>query len=245
MAERYTATDLGGLNIFPNPDLDPETGWSVEAGLRQGFRIGEWQGFIDLAGFQMRYHDMMEFTFGIYKPDSVEIPTLDHLGFMSVNIGDTRITGIDISVNGQGNIGNARITFLAGYTYIDPVEMATDSTEEIVMKYRYRHSAKGDLQASVGKFSAGLTLIYTSFMERIDAAFEEMILGQEFFPGLKEYRQENNDGALVVDARVAYQISRASQAGLYIRNLFNEEYMGRPGDIMPPVNITIQYRLTL
>ncbi|MBW6459335.1 MAG: TonB-dependent receptor [Bacteroidales bacterium] len=245
MAEKYTSTSLGALRIFPNPDLEPETGWSTEIGLKQGLRIRKWNGYLDIAGFWTEYQHMMEFTFGIYKPDSVQIPTLEHLGFMSINTGDARIRGIDFSITGQGPAGKANIRFFAGYTYMDPVDLSADSTEQKILKYRYRHSAKGDISASLQKFSTGLTVSYQSFIERIDMAFEEKILGQEIFPGLKEYRQENDKGAVIIDWRFSWQVSSASRISIIIRNLTNKEHMGRPGDIQPPRNFTLQYLLNI
>ncbi len=245
MAEKYTATSLGSLNIFPNPDLTPETGWSAEAGIRQGYRFGNWSGFIDLAGFWTEYQDMMEFTFGLYLPDSNTVPTLDHLGFKSLNIGAAKITGIDFSVNGQGQAGKAIFNYFAGYTYMNPIDLSADTLDDPILKYRYRHSAKGDIEILIKNYSAGLTITYQSFIERIDEAFEMEILGQEFFPGLEEYRNENDKGAIVVDLRAGWQFTPSSGISLIVKNVFNREYMGRPGDIQPPRNITVQYILKL
>jgi iron complex outermembrane receptor protein len=245
MAEKYTATSLGSLNIFPNPELKAESGWSTEAGIRQGFQAGYWSGFIDLAAFWTEYQDMMEFTFGVYLPDSNTVPGLEHLGFKSINIGIARINGIDFSVNGQGRVGTATINFFAGYTYMNPMDLSSDTISDQILKYRYRHSAKGDAEVILKKFSAGITLSYQSFIERIDEAFEAEILGQEFFPGLKEYRAENNKGAVVLDFRIGWQLTESSGISLNVKNIFNQEYMGRPGDIQPPRNISIQYLLKI
>lgn len=245
MAEKYTSTSLGSLNIFPNPDLTSESGWSAEAGIRQGFRIGQWSGYVDLAGFWTEYQDMMEFVFGIYLPDSNAIPTLDDLGFKSVNIGAAKITGIDFMINGTGKAGIATFNYFAGYTYMNPLDMSSDSIGDQILKYRFKHSAKGDFEVVVKKFNAGLTVVYQSFIERIDEAFEEEILGQAIFPGLKEYRQENDHGSVIFDVRLGYQITRSSSLSLMAKNIFNQEYMGRPGDIQPPRNISLQYVLKL
>ncbi len=245
MAEKYTATSLGSLNIFPNPLLEPETGWSAELGIKQGYRFGSWSGYVDLAAFWTEYQNMMEFTFGVYKPDSVPVATLDHIGFKSLNIGNARIPGVDISLTGQGQAGAVLLRFFAGYTYMDPLDQSTDTISRKILKYRYRHSAKGDLSAAWKAFSAGITLSYQSFIERIDPAFEETILGQEFFPGLKEYRMENDHGTVIVDLRVGWQVAPSSQITVIARNMLNAESMGRPGDIQPPINISVQYLLKI
>ena len=59
--EKFISTATGGITIAPNPDLKSETGWSAEFGVKQGFKIGNWQGFVDLAGFWTEYDNMMEF----------------------------------------------------------------------------------------------------------------------------------------------------------------------------------------
>jgi len=245
MAEKYTATSLGNLHIFPNPELTSETGWSAEVGVKQGFRIGTWSGSIDLAGFWTEYSDMIEFSFGVYLPDSTTIPTLDNLGFKSVNVGLARINGIDLSINGQGKAGKAIFNYFAGYTYMNPLDLSSDTIQDQILKYRYRHSAKGDFEVYAGKFNTGITIVYQSFIERIDEAFEMTILGQEFFPGLKEYRMEHNKGQVVFDLRAGWQLTPSSAISLIVKNIFNQEYMGRPGDIQPPRTISLQYLLKI
>ena len=71
VAERYTKTSVGALNVFPNAALTPETGWAAEIGFKQGVKIGEnWKGLIDVAGFINQYSNMMEFTFGFFDPST-------------------------------------------------------------------------------------------------------------------------------------------------------------------------------
>ena len=245
VAEKYTATSLGSLNIFPNPELESETGWSTEIGLKQGFTIRKWSGFIDVAAFWTEYNNMIEFVFGIYKPDSAEFPTIDDIGFKSQNIGNARITGIDLGITGSGLIGKLPLTLFAGYTYMNPIDLSSDTLENNILKYRYHHSFKANIDLEVKKFSFGLSTIYRSFMERIDEAFEETILGIEIFPGLKDYRLKNNTGNIVLDLRAAYSFSNSTRLSLIVKNILNREYMGRPGDIRPPRGFTLQFLLKL
>ena len=82
-------------------------------------KIGEWKGFIDLAAFMMQYNDMMEFSFGRWgKEDDGQ---LGGFGFRSVNIGNSNIKGLELSIAGEGEIGKTKIQLLAGYTYTDPM----------------------------------------------------------------------------------------------------------------------------
>jgi iron complex outermembrane receptor protein len=249
MAEKYTSTGLSGLKIFPNYDLYPETGWSAEIGLKQGFLHNDWSGYFDIAGYWTEYNDMIEFVFGLYNPID-QPPSLEYVGFKSVNTGKARINGIEVSMGGQGEIGPISMRYFAGYTYMNPLDLSEDSiagelTDDQILKYRYRHAVKGDLCLIFRQFDLGLSANYRSFMERIDPAFEENILGQYFFPGLKEYRQENNTGAVIFNLRLGWQISVSSKISFHVNNLLNEEYMGRPGDLYPPRNLSLQYVLKI
>ncbi len=248
IAEKYTATSLGALNIFPSPALDPETGWNAEIGLKQGLKVGKWNGYLDVAGFVTEYKNMMEFTFGVYKPDSVLYPTLDDIGFKSLNVGNARITGIDISMMGTGKVAGMNTNFMVGYTYINPANLnygKGDSTQIKYLKYRYFHSFKANCELEKGKFSTGFSIIYHSKMIAIDSVFLQKIITTEILPGLANYYPEHNKGYVVTDFRLAYHVTEASRISLIFKNLFNKEYMTRPGDVRPPLNITVQYLLSI
>jgi outer membrane cobalamin receptor len=239
IAEKFINTGVGSIAIYPNPAIKSETGWTTELGVKQGFKIASWRGLLDVAGFRSEYRDMMEFTFGLYGP--FEPPSFG-FGFQSQNIGNTVIKGIDISVSGSGNIGAIPITILTGYTYIDPkqkdFDIATDTLKNTanynVLKYRYKHLFKGDIEINPGKFMIGLSSRYNSFMENIDAVFEELI------PGVKNYRNKHDYGDWVFDLRLGYRISTNAQVSFIVDNLFNHEYMGRPADMRPPRTYTFR-----
>jgi len=134
IAEKYIATNVGGLTLFPNANVQAETGWSAELGIKQGFKIGKFMGYLDLAGFITEYKDMMEFTFGTYdstgavwNTDSLGYPSFSNYGFQSKNVEDARIMGAEISVVGKGRIGKVDVGVLTGYTYILPKSISADS----------------------------------------------------------------------------------------------------------------------
>ena len=134
IAEKFIATSVGGLTLFPNANVKAETGWSAEFGIKQGFKIGNFMGYLDLAGFITEYKDMMEFTFGIYDSTGAEwntavmgSPSFSNVGFQSQNVEDARIIGGEISVVGKGKIGKIDIGVLTGYTYILPKSIRADS----------------------------------------------------------------------------------------------------------------------
>ncbi|HOY33202.1 MAG TPA: TonB-dependent receptor [Bacteroidales bacterium] len=256
IAERYVHTSIGGMNIFPNTDLKPETGWNAELGVKQGFKVGSWNGFADIAGFWTEYKNMVEFTFGVYKPDTALYPTLRDIGFKSINVGHALITGVDISIGAEGKIWEFPASFAVGYTYTNPVDLNYDpsvdtngTADSRVLKYRYYHSVKANMEISFNRIQAGVDVQYTSNMINIDKIFgEELIPGipsTSIMPGLNEYREKHNKGYFVMNIRGSFDITEKMKIGLIVKNLLNNEYMARPGIIEAPRNIAVQYSLTL
>jgi iron complex outermembrane receptor protein len=262
VAEKFVATGVGALSVFPNRDLLPENGFSAEIGIKQGFKLGSWSGFVDVAGFWTEYRNMMEFSFGVWFPDTASVTyqsyisnKLKYLGFKSVNVGNARITGTEISSALQGKVGPVKLTFFGGYTYTKPVNLnynpndTTGLAGPFFLKYRFFHLAKGDVQLEYKIFSAGLSTRYNSFMINIDESFEEDIstyfipfpLGIYILPGLKKYRQIHRSGDLTFDLRFGVEVNEKSRVSFIVNNLLNAENMGRPGDLQAPRLFMIQY----
>jgi len=251
IAEKYTDTNIGALKIFPNPDLDPERGWSAEIGLRQGMAFGNWIGYTDIALFWTEYKDMIEFTFGVYPPNPDDIPTFDDVGFKAQNIGSARINGFDSNLSLSGPAGPAELRFSGGYTYMNPVDPSLlDSAEVVaedgqVLKYRRRHLLKLDLEAGVWKIFAGANFQYYSSMINIDEVFLDPLTGNLLLPGFPDYWEDNDTNYTLLDFRLGWNINAMIRITAILRNAFNVEYLGRPGDIGQPRNISLQLRLEL
>jgi outer membrane cobalamin receptor len=246
IAEKHTATSVSSLNIFPNPDLNTETGWSAEAGIKQSLEIKDWKGFVDIAAFITEYRDMIEYTFGVYKPDTIQYATPEHIGFKSLNIGNARISGIEIILAGEGKILGIPAVLHTGYNYNYPVDLnydeddTTDTSGSRILKYRYHHSFKADIQLSYKRFSGGFNFIYRSFMINVDPVFVDPLIGNIFLPGYPEYREKHNKGYILCDGRISFRLSEKFRISIIVKNIFNKEYIGRPGDIGPPRNITLK-----
>lgn len=82
-------------------------------------------------------------------------------------------------------------------------------------------------------------------MENVDRRFTQSILheyGPTFddipstyiLPGLREYREENHTGTWIHDFRASWQMIKILKLSFIVNNVFNVEYMARPGDIRPP-----------
>ncbi len=246
IAEKYVRTSAGGLEIYPNNKLQPEYGHSAEIGIKQGVVIGNWKGYADAAIFWMQYQNMMEFKFGAYGTPGID--PFFGFGFQSVNIGPTRVRGVDCSIMGEGKIGKLDVSLLAGYTYMDPRSLAyNDSLDTLfstanynVLKYRYRHIAKFDCEVSYRKFSFGLSMRYNSFMEAIDKVFEQLDI---VVPGIKDYRSIHNKGDLQFDTRIMYQVNDMLRVSMITNNLLNAECTSRPADVLAPRNFALQVQL--
>lgn len=260
VAERYTKTSVGSLNVFPNQNLSPEKGWAAEIGIKQGVKMGEWKGMIDVAGFVNQYNNMMEFTFGAFIPDGL-IPNFvdpsnpnyitNFLGFQAQNTEKARITGIEFSFNSQGKIKDVELVTLIGYTYMNPISLNTDSIYQLnfsdsgsnMLKYRFNHLAKADIEATWKGFSFGASARYNSFMKNIDRTFEDGIGGTQILPGLKEYRANDQSGSLVFDMRLGYTFKKNYRVGFMMNNILNAEYSTRPGDIQAPRTFLLQLQM--
>ena len=258
IAERFVSTSVGGLVIFKNPDLKPEKGWSGEIGWKQLVKLGEWKGAIDVAAFINEYSNMTEFTFGVYKPDSIatlqvsDPNAIDYfykwVGFQAQNAERARITGVEFSFNSTGKIKNVDITSLIGYTYLNPVSLNNDpiylstfsDPSTRMLKYRFRHMFKADIQVSYKKFSMGISCRYNSYMKNIDKVFEEGVADTELLVGMQHYRDIYNKGALVFDTRIMFEAYKNLKINLVTNNIFNAEYVSRPGDIQAPRNFVVQ-----
>ena len=120
VAERFTNTAAGGLNVAPNPGIKVERGFSAEVGIRQLFQIGKGkrfnvQGVFDVAGFTMQFWDMVEF---LAVPDSFRNGVI---AFSAQNISRASISGVEASLDLMSKLGPVDLGFSLGVTWIDPI----------------------------------------------------------------------------------------------------------------------------
>jgi len=276
MAELFISTNQSGFEIYPNSELKPESGWSAEIGIKQGVRLGNWMGYLDVAGFLMQYEDMMEFSFGPWGDPNTK--PMQGFGFKSLNVGKTQIGGLEISLNGQGKINDKlTINVLAGYTYMNHKSLTPDevygygynhgdtiedviydqsvtynnsSSDSTLLKYRYNHIAKLDLEIIYKKLSIGGSFRSNDFMRNIDKIFTTaFVSGDEnmvgMIPGINDAREKFKDGDFLIDTRIGYQYNDNIRVSFIIDNLLNREYMSRPADMRPPRMFALQMSLKI
>ncbi len=255
--EKFVTFKTGPMYIYPNKELKPESGWSAELGIKQGVKIGDWKGYVDLAAFIMEYDEMMEFSFGAWGPPENFLG----LGFKSINIGTSRIKGLELSLAGEGAIHGFDIMVLGSYTYtipeIDdkyqvygydnndaPLDYnVTSSDQSGILKYRYEHLAKMDINVSKNRIQFGTSIRFNSEMKNVDAIFESQILELLQPLGIKDSRERYDGNTLLADVRVGYDITEKSSLAANIDNVFNTEYLMRPASLGAPRTYSLLYRI--
>lgn len=236
IAEKFIDTGFGIGRVAPNPRLVSETGWTAEVGVKQGFAFGKFQGFLDLTYFMSEYDRMMEFDLDRVFPQIV---------FTSKNIGNTRISGFEASVMGQGQVGRGTLYLLAGHTVVDPVYRLAPGEEfdqtkyktsinKNVLKYRFRNMFKFDAEYAVSAYSAGASVQYNSHMESVDAVFEG------FISGVQSFRQRNNKGFTLLDLRASRKFGKHLKVSALCGNVLNTAYSLRPALLEGPRNYTVR-----
>lgn len=253
--ERYVSYNTGPMYIYANPDLKPEAGWSAEIGIKQAFKLGAFKGFIDLAAFKMKYDDMMEFSAGFWGPLDNEI---FGLGFKSINIGQTIIEGIELSIISTAKLNEYNIDIMGSYTYTKPyigdinaiyaqdkrmIDLSYSSTslnQSGILKYRYEHLVKLNLNIERKRYNFGLSIHHQSSMNNIDAAFNEPLFNAQL--GTTDAWDRLNRPVTTMDLRIAYDLDENSQVAFNVDNVQNVEHLLRPASLAAPRTYSLLYK---
>ncbi len=262
ITERFILTDLGSFGVFPNPGLEPETSTNSEIGIKQGFKFGKLMGYLDVAGFHQEYSNTIEYLFGLWGD---QWPLY---GFKFLNTGNTRVRGLDVSLMGKMDLKkDVELTFLAGYTYVLPVALEPNKiyaveqtpggeqsfsyistsmdTTDYLLKYRFKHTGKANMDLRIKKISVGASVRYYSHISNIDTAFAVLEILTALSGGTQnilftDYWEENKKGIMVFDARIGYHVNEKVKLSLVVNNLLNKEYALRPMKIERPRTTALQ-----
>jgi outer membrane receptor protein involved in Fe transport len=264
IAERYIRTNVGSFGVFENPDLKTEKSWNAEVGVKQGFKFFNYFGYFDFAVFQQEYYNTIEYLFGFW--DST-YSTIGGAGFKFLNTGHSRIMGVDISVTGAAQLAD-KITLktMLGYNYILPKTLDPDyiyaidirdkeysyittsvDTTNYILKYRFLHTFKGDLELNIYSVSLGISAKYFSKIENLDKAIEDFeettkAAGGSIQPiEYMDYFYAHNKGQWIMDLRAGYKINEQHEISLISNNFLNKSYSLRPLKAEAMRNIMVQY----
>ncbi len=258
IAESFIKTSVGPVKVYPNEQLKPETGSNTEVGMRLFWGRKGGGIYADFSVFDMRYQNMMEFTFSQWSSDATPA-NLYGFGFMSVNVGNSRVSGAELSLGGDFHTGKLHWQLLGGYTWCKPLvenpdyvygkdslgrELSfriTRSDDNNILKYRYRNMARMDIQCGYKRFELGWSLRYNGPIENIDLAFVSLPINL-FILDVEKARIDNAKGMSVMDARAAIRFGpkRTSRLGFLVNNITNKVYMTRPADLRPPRSFQVQ-----
>ena len=262
IAELFIETEVtSGIYVYQNPQLKPESGWSSEVAIKQGFKVGNWGGYLDVAAFIMEYENMMEFSFGQWEETTANSLGI---GFKSINIGDTRISGVEFSLSAGGKLGKNELFLLGGYTYIDAIPLNPEipygedsygnelnyyntsslDSNTLFLKYRHKHVAKLDVEYKTKNWSFGSSFRYNSFMLNVDNIFVSSLF-ESIVPGIPESREKLDNGDFIVDSRIICRLNDELSMSLIINNLLNREYQTRPANMMAPRTISLRFGISL
>jgi iron complex outermembrane receptor protein len=234
MAEKYAATTMGSIRIIANPEILSESGWSAEAGIKQGILLGHIAGQADFSAFLIQNSNMIEYMFGAYP---------EGFGFMAANVEQSRVYGLEAEMLLTRNFGQLQTSMSGGYTFMYPVEFNkyTHQNTDTFLKYRRKHSGVLSLDARMKRTTIGFSLFIRSKILNIDDVF----ISTPILPGFGEYWAGHNRGYATANGNVGYMINEKFSVSFAVKNLANAEYMGRPGDIQPQRTWSIRFSGTL
>ncbi len=271
IGERFINTSVGALKIYPNQDLVPEESWNIEGGVKQGFKIGRFMGYVDAVWFQQEFQNYVEFTFGQWG-NPLDFTNLLGFGFKSVNTGGARVTGYEFELTGKGNFGNVEMAALIGYTHTLPISTTPDEAyatptyttsnqppstytntsydpSDNILKFRIQDLFRADLQFNYKRLMWGFSVRYNSDVRNIDKAFVDLDAGGEppdiLLTGLTGWMAAHTSGNTVVDARIGFDLTKEARVAFIVNNLTNEVYALRPLSIEAPRSMQVQLSISL
>lgn len=249
----------------PNPDIRPETGYTYELGFKKVIKTPKFEAKIDAAVYYQRFIDFTEFTFGVYDDPidgsrftgfrMENVADARTIGWEATLSASNKIrkalltyqfgytysyvanASEDTTLQNFGSlIKNAFSAFRIKESEYDAFY---DEGEQNIlygmMRYRFRHVVKSDINLDIQKFSFGTNIRYYGFIDRVDAVFAF------FIPGIQDYRDsQNNKGDVVVDLRAQYHFSDKFTLGFICKNAFNNDYQLRPAKPDAPRSFTFQ-----
>lgn len=156
ITEKFARKDIGGVGVYPNHNIKPESGFNAEIGYKQLYKFGPVSGTLDVAAFYTEYQNMIEYQFGLFcNSDYTMINSMDDvisevqnmindikttkslskagigIGAQFVNVNHARIYGAEVSTAGKVDIQKGMdLRYSIGYTFTEPEDMDNDKRIE-------------------------------------------------------------------------------------------------------------------
>jgi iron complex outermembrane receptor protein len=181
VAELFTATEVGGFQVIPNPDLDSERSWAGEVGVQR--LILPWLS-LDIAGFFFDFEELIEADTVIAPSGAIEV----RFG----NLPEASIQGIEAS--GRISLFGDRLHGQLGWTYLDSESRDPASGATRPLPYRPEHLLTATGGVRIGGLDLGADYRFASAFDRVQVFTDET-----FDPRVP---------MRVLDLRLAYRIGR-------------------------------------
>ena len=136
-----------------------------------------------------------------------------------------------------------RTEFSYNSTSIDPSKK--------ILKYRFLHTIKADIELIFKEFALGFSLKYFSKMENLDksiADFEKTTVnsGGSLQPVYyMNYFNHHNNGNIIMDGRISYEFLEHHKIALIVNNFLNRTYSLRPLKAEQMRTVMLQYSLEI
>lgn len=269
IAERYVDESLGPINIYPNPEIVPETGYTSEIGYKRMLNNKKWRGFVDFAFYWTEFDNMVEFNFGDH---AAEGDSVSQIGFKAVNVARARVFGWELNVEEKGSIGKFDISAKLGYTYAYGVDLNSNpkqknigyflgnafrgvyTTKKQHAQFERNTTANIDGNPLYGvlryRFRHTLKMDLSAKYKRVSvganmAYYSYLDNVDEVFkiliPGVAEDRAAlNYNGEFILNLRVGYTVEDKINFSFIAENVFNNDYALRPAKPNAPRSYTFQ-----
>ena len=161
ITEKFARKDIGGVGVYPNHAIKPESGYNAEIGYKQLYKFGPISGSIDVAAFYTEYQNMIEYQFGLFRNSDFSMinsmyDVIDELqgmidgikatkslsgagigiGAQFVNVSHARIYGAEVSTMGKVDIKkDMDLRYTIGYTFTEPEDMDNEARIEQEKQY--------------------------------------------------------------------------------------------------------------
>ena len=211
ITEMFARKDIGGgVGVYPNHDILPESGFSAELGYMQLYKFGPVSGSLDIAGFYTQYQNMIEYRFGLFSKqgdDWVYINSMTDvmhtvlllingqtdavpgIGAQSVNVSNARVYGAEVSTNGRVDIRkDMALSYMLGYTFTQPEDMDNQKrleeeatyTDPMQMKYKSNDSPYLKYR-NKHSFKATIDYNYKWFSVGVNMSYRSKLLAVDYF----------------------------------------------------------------
>ena len=156
ITEKFARKDIGGVGVYPNHDIKPESGYNAEIGYKQLYKFGPVSGTFDVAAFYTEYQNMIEYQFGLFRNSDYSMinsmyDVMDEvenvingiketkslsgagigIGAQFVNVNHARIYGAEVSTAGIVDImKDMNLRYSIGYTFTEPEDMDNEKRIE-------------------------------------------------------------------------------------------------------------------